>query len=84
MSKRKVRVNLQIEFYGNYYRLVIDRKATSQMQKHCDKCDVKGLGLCFWDDQRNINPDSMTANLFCQDMNYSRWVGYWKKVKEAK
>lgn len=83
MSKRKVIVNLRIEFCGNHYKLVIDRKATSQTQKHCDKCDIKGLGLCFWDDERNINPNSMTANMFCQDISgYRRWFGYWKR--EAK
>lgn len=58
MRKRKVRVNLQIEYFGQRYKLVIDRKAIDQKQEHCNKCDLKGTGLCFWDDQKNIHEDS--------------------------
>jgi hypothetical protein len=83
MKTRTVRVNLQIELDGIHYRLVIDRKATSQLQKHCDKCDLQGTGLCYWDDEGCINSEkSITANLFCQDgTGYGRWVGYWKEVR---
>lgn len=83
MKTRTVRVNLQIEHYGRHYRLVIDRKAKSQLQKHCDKCDLQGTGLCYWDDERGVNSEkSITANLFCKDCTgYGRWVGYWKEVR---
>ena len=82
MKTRIVRVNLQIELFGKRYRIVLDRKATSQLQKHCDKCDLQGTGLCYWDDERGINSEkSITANLFCQDpTGYERWVGYWKRI----
>jgi hypothetical protein len=61
------------------YRMLID----AEMQKHCDKCDLRGSGICYWDDERGINSEkSITANLFCQDgTGYERWVGYWKKVR---
>lgn len=83
MKKRIVRVNLQIELYGKHYRLVIDRKATRQLQTHCEKCDLQQTGLCYWDDERGINPEkSITANLFCENCTgYARWVGYWKEVR---
>ena len=82
MAKRKVRVDLRIRHFGQEYRLVVDRKAHSQMQRHCDRCDLRGCGLCFWDDEKRIDPDSMTANLFCQDVSeYGRWFGYFKRVK---
>ena len=74
MKTRTVRVNLQIELDGIHYRLVIDRKATSQLQKHCDKCDLQGTGLCYWDDERGINSEkSITANPVL-----SGWYGIWK------
>jgi len=81
MKQRIVKVNLQIELYGKYYRLVIDRTAKSQLRKHCDKCDLQGSGICYWDDKTGIKGKSITANIFCQDpTEYGRWVGYWKQV----
>ena len=84
MKKRTVRVNLQIELDGIHYRLVIDRKAARQLQKHCDKCDLQGTGICYWDDERGINSEkSITANPFCQDgTGYERWVGDWKEGRQ--
>ena len=81
MKKRTVRANLQIELFGIRYRLVIDRKAKCQLKKHCDKCDLRGSGICYWDDDKGINSEkSITANLFCQDVSgYARWIGYWKR-----
>jgi hypothetical protein len=85
VKQRKVRVNLQIELFGERYRLVVDRNAKSQSQKHCDKCALRGRGVCYWDNEKGIDDEkSITANLFCQDTSeYGRWFGYWSRMNGA-
>ena len=81
--KRKIMLKLYLEHLGYGYRLVL-RKKMVQGAHECDKCEIKGLGLCFHDadNDRRIDAGSMTANLFCQDYDYGRWQGYWKRVKK--